>query len=114
MCIRDSVTYWGDMLNAVDSYVAAKYGTPATAYKGPSGNGKLDGRIVRDGSDTPDSGSILPITILHNNDSHGNLAKGAFVGMTQLATLIKQERLHNPTRTILLDGGDQIPVSYTH
>ena len=102
------VTYWGDMLNAVDSYVAAKYGTPATAYKGPSGNGKLDGRIVRDGSDTPDSGSILPITILHNNDSHGNLAKGAFVGMTQLATLIKQERLHNPTRTILLDGGDQI------
>ena len=102
------VTYWGDMLNAVDAYVAAKYGTPATAYKGPSGDGKLDGRIVRDGTDAPDSGSILPITILHNNDSHGNLAKGAFVGMTQLATLIKQERLHNPTRTILLDGGDQI------
>jgi 2',3'-cyclic-nucleotide 2'-phosphodiesterase (5'-nucleotidase family) len=103
-----NVTYWGDMLNAVDAYVTAHYGTAATAYKGPSGNGKLDGRIVRDGTDTPDSGSIVPITILHNNDSHGNLAKGNFVGMTQLATLIQQERLHNPTRTLLLDGGDAI------
>jgi len=102
------VTYWGDMLNAVDAYVAAKYGTSATAYKGPNGDGTLDGRILRDGTDASDSGSIIPITILHNNDSHGNLAKGAYVGMTQLATLIKQERLHNPTRTLLLAGGDQI------
>ena len=103
-----NVTYWGDMLNAVDAYVAAHYGTAATAYKGPTGNGALDGRIVRDGTDAPDSGSIVPITILHNNDSHGNLAKGAFVGMTQLATLIQQERYYNPTRTLLLDGGDAI------
>ena len=103
-----NVTYWGDMLNAVDAYVAAHYGTAATAYKGPTGNGKLDGRIVRDGTDAPDSGSLVPITILHNNDSHGNLAKGAFVGMTQLATLIQQERYYNPTRTLLLDGGDAI------
>jgi 5'-nucleotidase len=103
-----NVTYWGDMLNAVDAYVTAHYGKPTTAYKGPSGNGKLDGRIVRDGTDAPDSGSIVPITILHNNDSHGNLAKGSFVGMTQLATLIQQERLHNPKRTLLLDGGDAI------
>jgi len=103
-----NVTYWGDMLNAVDAYVAAHYGTAATAYKGPTGNGALDGRIVRDGTDAPDSGSIVPITILHNNDSHGNLAKGAFVGMTQLATLIQQERYYNPTRTLLLDGGGAI------
>jgi len=103
-----NVTYWGDMLNAVDAYVTAHYGTAATAYKGPTGNGKLDGRIVRDGTDAPDSGSIIPITILHNNDSHGNLAKGTFAGMTQLATLIQQERLHNPNRTLLLDGGDAI------
>jgi len=103
-----NITYWGDMLNAVDGYVSTHYGTTATAYKGPNGNGKLDGRIVRDGTDKPDSGSIIPITILHNNDSHGNLAKGSYVGMTQLATLIKQERLHNPTRTLLLDGGDQV------
>ncbi len=103
-----NITYWGDMLNAVDAYVTAHYGTAATAYKGPSGNGKLDGRIVRDGTDAPDSGSIVPITILHNNDSHGNLAKGTFVGMTQLATLIQQERYYNPTRTLLLDGGDAI------
>ena len=103
-----NITYWGDMLNAVDAYVTAHYGTAATAYKGPSGTGKLDGRIARDGTDTPDSGSIVPITILHNNDSHGNLAKGTFVGMTQLATLIGQERYYNPKRTLLLDGGDAI------
>ena len=103
-----NITYWGDMLNAVDAYVTAHYGTSATAYKGPNGNGKLDGRIVRDGTDAPDSGSIIPITILHNNDSHGNLTKGTYVGMTQLATLINQERLHNPKRTLLLDGGDAI------
>jgi 2',3'-cyclic-nucleotide 2'-phosphodiesterase (5'-nucleotidase family) len=103
-----NITYWGDMLNAVDAYVSAHYGTTATAYAGPNGDGTLDGRILRDGTDTPDSGSIIPITILHNNDSHGNLAKGTYVGMTQLATLIKQERLHNPSRTLLLNGGDQI------
>jgi 5'-nucleotidase/UDP-sugar diphosphatase len=103
-----NITYWGDMLDAVDANVSASYGTPAMAYKGPNGDGTLDGRIIRDGTDTPDSGSVVPITILHNNDSHGNLAKGTYVGYTQLATLIKQERLHNPTRTLLLDGGDQI------
>ena len=101
-----NITYWGDMLNAVDAYVAANYGTPATAYMGPNGDGTLDGRIFRDGSDA--GGSIIPLTVLHHNDSHGNLAKGSFVGYTQLATLIKQERLHNPTRTLLLSGGDNI------
>ncbi len=79
-----------------------------TAYKGPNGDGSLDFRIIRDGTDAPDSGSIIPITILHHNDSHGNLVKGTFVGYTQLVTLIKQERLHNPTRTLLLSGGDNI------
>ena len=102
------ITYWGDMLNAVDDYVSKNYGTAATAYAGPNGDGSLDGRIVRDGTDALGSGSITPVTILHNNDSHGNLSKGTFVGYTQLATLIKQERAHNPGRTLLLDGGDQI------
>ncbi len=101
-----NITYWGDMLNAVNAYVSAQHGTPETAYKGPNGDGTLDGRILRDGNNS--GGSIIPITILHHNDSHGNLAKGAYVGYTQLATLIKQERLHNPTRTILLSGGDNI------
>ena len=101
-----NITYWGDMLNAVNTYVATNYGTPATAYMGPNGDGTLDGRIIRDGTDA--GGSIVPITILHHNDSHGNLAKGTFVGYTQLATLIKQERLHNPNRTLLLSGGDNI------
>ncbi len=101
-----NITYWGDMLNAVNAYVAANYGTPATAYSGPNGDGTLDGRIVRDGNDA--GGSIVPVTILHHNDSHGNLVKGTYVGYTQLATLIKQERLHNPTRTLLLNGGDSI------
>ena len=103
-----NITYWGDMLNAVDAYVSANYGTPATPYKGPNNNGTLDGRITRDGTDLIGSGSIIPITILHHNDSHGNLAKGTYAGYTQLATLIKQERMHNPTRTLLLDGGDTV------
>jgi 2',3'-cyclic-nucleotide 2'-phosphodiesterase (5'-nucleotidase family) len=100
-----NVTYWGDMLNAVDNWVST-VNTSANPYKGPSGDGSLDGRIARDGNDN--AGSIIPITILHNNDSHGNLAKGAFVGYTQLATLINQERYYNPDRTLLLNGGDQI------
>lgn len=100
------ITYWGDMLNAVDAFVSATYGTSGTAYMGPNGDGTLDGRIIRDGDNS--GGSIVPLTILHHNDSHGNLAKGSFVGYTQLATLINQERLHNPTRTLLLDGGDAI------
>lgn len=99
------ITYWGDMLNAVDGWVSAHY-TASKPYKGPTGNGSLDGRITRDGTET--SGSVVPITILHNNDSHGNLAQGAYVGYTQLATLINQERSYNPTRTLLLNGGDQI------
>jgi 5'-nucleotidase len=103
-----NVTYWGDMLNAVNAYVTTTYGTPANAYKGPNGDGNLDGRILRDGTDTPLSGTIIPITILHHNDSHGNLVKGPYVSYPQLATLITQERAHNPTRTMLLNGGDSI------
>ncbi len=101
-----NVSYWGDMLNAVDAYVMSNYGTAETAYMGPNGDGTLDNRILRDGTNS--GGSITPITILHHNDSHGNLVKGAYVGYTQLVTLIKQERLHNPNRTILLSGGDNI------
>jgi 2',3'-cyclic-nucleotide 2'-phosphodiesterase (5'-nucleotidase family) len=94
------ITYWGDMLNLVNDWVSATY-TTANPY-----NGVLDGRINRVGNDT--SGPIVPITILHHNDSHGNLYKGTYVGYTQLATLIKQERAYNPDRTILLNAGDQI------
>ncbi len=99
------ITYWGDMLNAVNAYVSSTY-TLANPYMGPTGAGTLDGRIVREGNST--SGPIVPVTILHHNDSHGNLAKGTYVGYTQLASLIQQERLHNPSRTILLSGGDNI------
>ena len=95
-----NLTYWGDMLDAVNSYVS-KTDTQAHPYKGPAGNGKLDGRITRDGTES--GGSIVPITILHNNDSHGNLP-----AYEQLATLIKQESAYNPQRTLLLDAGDQI------
>lgn len=100
------ITYWGDMLNAVNAHVAANFGTTDSAYSGPEGDGLLDGRIVRYG--TSAGGSIIPLTILHHNDSHGNLAKGTYVGYTQLATLIRQERLHNPDRTLLLSAGDNI------
>ena len=100
-----NITYWGDMLNAVNAYVSAAY-TFASPYKGPNGDGTLDGRITRDGTDA--GGTIIPITILHHNDSHGNLTKGTYVGYTQLASLIKQERAHNPNRTLLLTAGDNI------
>ncbi len=100
-----NISYWGDMLNLVNSYVQANY-TDTNPYMGPNGDGSLDGRIVRDGDDT--TGSIVPLTILHHNDSHGNLVKGTYVGYTQLATLIKQERAHNPDRTLLLSSGDNI------
>ncbi len=48
----------------------------------------------RDGNEH--GGSIVPLTILHHNDMHGNLYKGSYVGYTQLATLIKQERAAQP------------------
>ena len=100
-----NLSYWGDMLDAVNAYVSATY-TAGSPYLGPNGDGTLDGRITREGTDA--GGPIVPVSILHHNDSHGNLYKGTYVGYTQLASLIKQERAHNPTRTILLSGGDNI------
>ena len=104
-----NISYWGDMLNAVNAYVTANY-TFANPYRGPDGDGTLDGRILRngDGDDIYEAGEIVPLTILHHNDSHGNLDKTSYVGYTQLATLIKQERAHNPDRTLLLSSGDNI------
>lgn len=103
------ITYWGDMLNAVNAYVSAHY-TFADPYKGPDGDGTLDGRITRNGNgdDTYDPGEVVPVTVLHHNDSHGNLLKGTYVGYTQLASLINQARAHNPQRTLLLTAGDNI------
>ncbi|MRR29983.1 hypothetical protein EG834_06630, partial [bacterium] len=98
----DNISYWGDMLNAVNAYVTANY-TLAAPYMGPNGDGTLDGRIIQD-----TSGTIMPLTILHHNDSHGNAAKTTYPGYTQLVTLIKQERLHNPTCNLLLSSGDNI------
>jgi len=93
-------TYWGDMLDGVERWVAKTY-TMDNPY-----NGRLDGRIRRNG--TEKGGPVVPVTILHNNDSHGNLYKSRYVGYTQLATLIKQEQAHNPARTVLVNTGDQI------
>jgi 2',3'-cyclic-nucleotide 2'-phosphodiesterase (5'-nucleotidase family) len=101
-----NITYWGDMLNLVDTYVSANYATTTTAYKGPNGNGTLDGRIYRNGTNT--TGTVIPVTILHHNDSHGNLVTGPYAGYPQLVTLINQNRAHNPTRTLLLSSGDNI------
>jgi 2',3'-cyclic-nucleotide 2'-phosphodiesterase (5'-nucleotidase family) len=95
-----NISYYGDMLDGVNRWVSKTH-TAANPY-----NGALDGRITRDGNDS--TGSIIPITILHHNDMHGNLYKGSFVGYTQLATLIKQERAYNPNRTLLLNSGDDI------
>jgi 2',3'-cyclic-nucleotide 2'-phosphodiesterase (5'-nucleotidase family) len=101
-----NITYWGDMLNVLVAGVATNHSTSGTAYKGPNANGTLDSRITRNGTDA--GGTIIPLTILHHNDSYGNLLKVTCVGYTQLATLIQQERAHNPSRTLLLSAGDNI------
>jgi 2',3'-cyclic-nucleotide 2'-phosphodiesterase (5'-nucleotidase family) len=105
-----NISYWGDQLNLVNAYVAASY-TMASPYRGPLGNGQLDGRITRngDGDDSHEAGEVVPLTVLHHNDSHGRLLKsGSTVGYSQLVTLIEQERLHNPSRTLLVSAGDNI------
>jgi 5'-nucleotidase/UDP-sugar diphosphatase len=97
-----NISYWGDMLNGVDRWVGKAYSTTTSAYNGPNNDGQPDGRVAQ-------STDVIPLTILHHNDSHGRLVpSGTYAGYTQLATLIGQERLHNPSRTILLNGGDQI------
>jgi 2',3'-cyclic-nucleotide 2'-phosphodiesterase (5'-nucleotidase family) len=100
-----NISYWGDMLDGVNRWVSKTY-TVGNPYNGPTGTGLADGRVVRSG--TAAGGDVIPLTILHNNDSHGNLVKGQYVGFTQLATLINQERAHNPSRNILLNAGDQM------
>ncbi len=106
-----NISYWGDMLDSVNAWVAANHGTPATAYRGPDGDGTLDGRVTRngDGDATYEAGEIVPVTVLHHNDSHGRLVQtGTAAGYSQLVTLIKQERQHNPQRTLLVSSGDNI------
>jgi 2',3'-cyclic-nucleotide 2'-phosphodiesterase (5'-nucleotidase family) len=105
-----NITYWGDMLNAVNAWVKATY-TQANPYLGPNGDGTPDGRITRNGNgdDVYEVGEVVPLTILHHNDSHGRLLRsGTTPGYSQLVTLIKQERLHNPDRTLLVSAGDNI------
>lgn len=100
-----NVSYWGDMLDGVERWVNLNY-THDAPY-----DGTLDGRIFRNGTfayDSTDPTLIVPVTILHHNDSHGNTDKGTFVGYTQLATLINQYRAENPDRTLLLNAGDDI------
>lgn len=101
-----NITYWGDMLNMVIDWVEAAY--PETdPYMGPDGDGMLDGRIARNGNDA--GGDVIPLTVLHHNDSHGRLLPvGSNVGYSQLATIIKQERAKNPDRTLLLSAGDNL------
>ena len=41
------VSYWGDMLDQVNAYIADHYGSPDKAYRGPNNDGSLDGRINR-------------------------------------------------------------------
>jgi 2',3'-cyclic-nucleotide 2'-phosphodiesterase (5'-nucleotidase family) len=95
-----NISYWGDMLDGVERWVSTAY-TKTSPYEGT-----LDERITRDGNDT--TGSVVPVTILHHNDMHGNLLKGTYVGLTQLATLVNQERAKNPDRNLLLNSGDTI------
>ncbi|WP_322510052.1 bifunctional metallophosphatase/5'-nucleotidase, partial [Anaerolinea sp.] len=74
-------SYWGDMLNLVNNWMRNHYNTTPYAET-------LDGRITREGDDTFDTDPIIPLTILHHNDSHGRLLKTTYQGYTQLATII--------------------------
>ena len=95
-------SYYGDMLDGVNRWVSKAYSTTATAYNGPNNDGLLDGRILQEST-------IIPVTVLHHNDSHGRLLQsGSTPGYTNLATAINQERAHNPGRSILLSAGDNI------
>jgi 2',3'-cyclic-nucleotide 2'-phosphodiesterase (5'-nucleotidase family) len=98
-----NISYHGDMLDQVNAWFNAHYNTLGTAY-----NAAMDGRIVRDGDDT--TGSIIPLTVLHQNDSHGRLLQSgsSTPGLTNIAAAIKAERQLNPDRTLLLHGGDNI------
>lgn len=103
-----NISYWGDMLDGMNRWVRQTY-TAGNPY-----NATLDGRITRvgptDGTYNPaDPTQIVPITILHHNDPHGRLTpSGSYPGYTNLATIIKRERVRNPGRTLLLNGGDSI------
>jgi 2',3'-cyclic-nucleotide 2'-phosphodiesterase (5'-nucleotidase family) len=57
------VTYWGDMLNQVNSYISSHYGSIDSAYRGPNGDGSLDSRI-RSGNPA-DSLKTVPLKMLH-------------------------------------------------
>ncbi len=96
-----NISYWGDMLNGVNHWVSTAYSTTTSAY-----NAGLDGRVVQDTN-------IIPVTILHHNDPHGRLLDNTsgsttYAGYSRLATLIKLERSHNPSRTLLINAGDTI------
>jgi 2',3'-cyclic-nucleotide 2'-phosphodiesterase (5'-nucleotidase family) len=90
-----NISYHGDMLNGLIRWVEANY-----TYENPY-YAELDGRIIRYGDNT--GGPVIPVTLLHNNDSHGYLDNYA-----KLATFIQQRRAFNPNRTLLLNAGDQI------
>jgi 2',3'-cyclic-nucleotide 2'-phosphodiesterase/3'-nucleotidase len=96
------------MLDQVNHWMGHNYPL-ATLY-----NLAVDGRITREGDDA--SGPVIPVTLLHHNDSHGYLLKsGTTPGYSQLVTLIKQERQYNPSRTLLLNAGDSLqgdPMMY--
>jgi 5'-nucleotidase/UDP-sugar diphosphatase len=95
-----NISYWGDMLDGVERWVAEAY--PITS---PYMEAR-DGRINREGDDT--GGPIVPVTVLFHADSHGNLQHPTYDDMAQLSTLVTQEREHNPDRTLLLNAGDTI------
>ena len=102
-----NITYWGDMLNAVNAYVAANYGTAGDRLHGPER--RRHARRAHHPRRRP-----MPAAASSRSPSCTTTTRTAtwprarYVGYTQLATLIKQERLHNPTRTLLLSGGDNI------
>jgi 5'-nucleotidase / UDP-sugar diphosphatase len=95
-----NISYWGDMLDGVERWVSDAYPISSPFTEG------RDGRIKRVGTDA--GGPIVPVTLLFHGDSHGNLLSATYPDFAQLATIVNEQRAHNPTRTLLLNSGDTI------
>ena len=98
-------SYWGDMLDGVNRWVSKTYSTTASAYNGP--NWRWPARRPHH---CKARAPLIPVTVAAPQRlAWPPAAVGACTpGYTNLATVINQERAHNPTRTILLTAGDNI------
>ena len=108
-----NITYWGDMLNAVDAYVSCELRHARDGVQGPERRRhagrphrpQRHGRRRRLSSRSPSCTTTTRTAACSIDLADG---KTTYQGLSQLATVIKQERVHNPDRTLLFSLGDNI------